>query len=410
MWEQIKAYIDSGKKLKIRGDQLIFLLGTENFTGTLTFHNQKGDFSIIFDNGSVSHSEPYKKYADVLFASLFTISSASASVATEKITWDEFLFYVISALPKNVVDSLIQPYANDYVTLKPEAGNYSFIASELKLNFNGKSKLSVRSLMIASPYVLYFLLLTQMAGIMKGAVKDDSYTKKNSPQMSLESFIAEKEKAPDIFTLLDMKRRTDIDKSVLKKNYFKIANLLHPDKMVNIEKSLHNRALDVMGRVNMAYDILKTEEDLNFLLELEQKFGYVKEKLQLENFKEYNTADGKAMLAERIMEFHIAYSIYKTIYDNTSSFYILKKMIKVLPKVPEEKLPRREELIAMYGKIFVQKNANDVDDTLYMIIAKSNEKLGNIQSAIDVLKTYLKSASSSNVKKYLERLEFYAKK
>lgn len=410
MWNQIKTYIDSGKKLKMRGDQLIYLLGNEHFSGKLLFHNKKRDSIICFNDGEVLYSEEFKSYVEIIFDSLFMISSEQVAGDFKKMSWEEFLFSVVASFPQKIIEKLMTPYVGDYITLKPEAGNYPFIEKDFKLNFQGKNRLSVRSLMPGFSRTLYFLLLTQAAGIMKGAVKDESYRKKDSSKASLESFISEKEKVPDIFTLLNMKRRNKIDKILLKKNYFKIANILHPDKIISVDKVLYDRALDLMGRVNMAYDILKVEDDLDLLFELEEKFGYVKEKLQLENFKEYNTADGKAAFAEKIMEFYIAYSVYKTIYDNTNSFYILKKIVKVLPRVPDEKLPNKEEVTAMYGKIYVQKNIKDLDDTVYIIIAKANEKLGQIQIAIDTLKKYLALANSSNVKKYLERLEFYAKK
>jgi len=412
MWQKIKPYIDSGKKLKIKGDKLLFLLKKSGFKGALNFHSG-GTVFAIYVNGEALYSEfPPEKIANVIFSSLFTLTSEFLSSQKEYQTV-EFLFAAIKSVPSNVIVKMLESYKNDAVTIKGDADELTFMKDELD-RYRGKQKFSVFSLIRDNPGFLYFLLLTEYAAIIKSkhrrpekkegvtASKDDV-----SSAISFENYVSGKEKFGSFFDLLEVS--VPFTEKELRKNYLKVAQKLHPDILQKEPPEWQDRARELMIIVNKAYDFLKVSENVDTFVMLEKKYGKIKSGKRLDFLQELDKVARKADIAFNFGEYEIACTLYKTLYNESAIPLFLEKKIKAFHNTSIPKEIKNPEILDDLNTLLKQRGGRLPLTHLY-IMAEVFEADGRVAELKSLLNQIIKNfPKEDRAESWLHRVEFYEK-
>lgn len=459
MWDKLSPYIDSGKKLKIKGDKLISLLIKNKFSGTLSLCHNQGTDTISFIEDSVYSSKEPEYIAFVLFNSMFLLSSKK-DINGEKDNASKFLYRVVSAFPEQIVRSMLDSHISDFFSIKPDTAKMTFLSEHMK-KFVGKKKIPLVSVIEHESKTAYFLLLTENAAIIKPTEEEAKAIKeevdkmpghrpseiktedKPAPQPILDKPVVEKpaaekpdefkpesfdrylsklEKQKSIFEMFGVDENTAPEE--LHKNYIKIVQRLHPDRLSGESEQNRSKATELITVINNAYSILKDEEKRKRLVDLQKKYGNIRTKDQFEHFDEVHNSFIKAEALLKFREFMVAYKIFLELYNLTGLPQVLEKVIIAYHagrrsetqdkddrpaskrEVKDEQL---ERLIGYYEKLKELK-PNVPTEILYITV-EAYESAGNTQKAIDMLKEIQRRDPTDRMASgWMKKLKMYEKK
>ncbi len=403
MFDKIKPFIDSGKKLKIRGDKLLALLISAGFEGTVMISGFGDEKIVLADNSIFSEKKPEQldlnseKVKFTLFSDKF--------VTGEKWVPYQFLYNFINSLSKDFFNQIFAPMKDDFLTIKPESLLFPFLSVDLA-EYHGKKKISVLSAQKHAP-LFYFLLLTEYAAVIKVQKKEvvEIPAEEEDPLLKLVAFITEKEHAKSMWELLDVKPETA--ETALQRNYMHIVKILHPDRLMQVDSSIRDLATGVLAAASSAYSLLKDVEIRDRLITLEKKFGIIKTKEAFERFDEIDALASKADFAMKLKEFEAAYHIFETLYKETNLNFLLEKMVLSLKNVKMDKNEKNKKLLEYIEKIH---KAHVVTVNVLYVEAEINESVGNTAKEKEILQKILKFYPGEiHAQSMLKKLEYYEK-
>ncbi len=407
MWDKITPYINTGKKLKIKGDKLIAILLQNRFRGTLYVHAGPMNDEIVFEDEKAFSPKSPSYFAFSLQNSLFSLSTNSAPKGPG-IDAYEFLFEVVKAYPEDMLKHLLDQYKTENVTMKPEVSRFSFIKEHLE-KYAGKSSFPALTLYIEQVHILYFLLLTESAAILRAsdiekqrAAEEAQRRAEEAKEQSDRNAIANVQEWNDlelfvrkIFKYESIQQLVGwvdgIDMGEVHKNYLRFVQKLHPDKLQHAPDSLKEKAGELLAVINAVYPLIKEDDSRMKLLVLTKKYGNIRTKERFEELLEVDEMVLRADQLYKMQEFGKAYKYYVEMFGRTKAVWLLEKMVYAYynNKRPEQdaakgiKDDRRVSLEGKYMKIrdYVQRlrdyKTNLPLEILY-ILADVYEKERNI--------------------------------
>ncbi|HOW50621.1 MAG TPA: J domain-containing protein [bacterium] len=371
MWDKITPYINTGKKLKIKGDKLFAILLQNRFRGTLFVHaGAMNDEIVLEDEKAFSQKSP-SYFAFALQNALFSLSTSSAPKGPGIDSY-EFLFEIIKAYPADMLTHLLEQYKTENVTIKPEVARFSFIKAPLE-KYAGKSSFPALGLFLEQVHILYFILLTEYAAFLKAsdvekqrAAEEEKRRTEESKQESerkaiantqewheLEAFVKRTFKYESIQQLLEWDEAKDIGE--VHKTYLRFVQKLHPDKLQHAPEGLKERASELLAVINAVYPLLKDDDSRMKVLTLTKKYGNIRTKERYEELLEVDELVLRGDAFYKMQEFGKAYKIYVEMYGRTKAVWLLEKMIYAYynNKRPEQdaaKGIRDERRVSLEGK------------------------------------------------------------
>lgn len=343
MWEKILPYVNTGKKLKIKGDKLFVILLQNNFVGTLFLHSATASDAVIFSGGKVFTKNSPSYFTFAMQGALFSLSSAAAPQEEGRDGY-EFLYEIVKAYPADMLTRLLEPYKGDNLTIKPEAGRFSFLKEPLA-PFAGQPYFPIIKIFLEDIHTLYFLLLTEDAAILRASDlerqraaeeekrrleerKDgeDGRTVMSSPEWrELAQLIKWALKRESFFDIFKWKEGDDLKET--HKTYLSYVQKLHPDRISHAPEELRDRANDLLMIINSTYPLLKDDETRAKIIALTKKYGPIRTK---ERYEELLMVEDLVLRADQLLrvgEPGKAYKIYVEMYGRTKAPWILEKMI-----------------------------------------------------------------------------------
>ncbi len=407
MWDKITPYINTGKKLKIKGDKLFAIILQNRFRGTLFIHSGAMNDEIVFEDEKAFSPKSPSYFAFSLQNALFSLSTNSAPQGPG-LDAHEFLFEIVKAYPADMLTHLLEQYKTENVTMKPDVGRFAFLKGPLE-KYAGKASFPALSLFLEQVHVLYFLLLTENAAILKAsdvekqraaeeALRRAEESKENAERNlianvqewhELEAFVKKTFKYESIFQLVEWTDGKDL--AEVHKTYLRFVQKLHPDKLQHAPDSLKEKASELLAIINAVYPLVKEDDSRLKLLALTKKYGNIRTKERYEELLEVDELVLRGDTFYKMQEFGKAYKIFVEMYGRTKAVWLLEKMIYAYynNKRPEQdaakglKDDRRVSLEGKYMKIrdYVQRlrdfKTNLPLEILY-ILADVYEKERNI--------------------------------
>ncbi len=108
----------------------------------------------------------------------------------------------------------------------------------------------------------------------------------------------------DYFTILQVERRPYLDLQVLKQNFLKLSEMVHPDKYFNASPEVRDMAMKYASLINKAYTTLKDpKERLKYIVSLEmERDAPVSTKASLETMEFFIEASDICNEADRFIK------------------------------------------------------------------------------------------------------------
>jgi len=410
MSNPLSTLIDSGKKVRMRPDKILAQIFLTGLSGTMEFSNGEV-FRIIISQGKVFSEKSAEYLAETAENSVFSISSEIDSNITEKlkpVDIIEFIYEIILKLNRKKVISFFEPVILEHFSIKPEAGKLEFLQMELE-PFRGKPVIEIFSNIRKSYAVIYFLLLTRFAGIVQsdensrarikekfersGLFKEESEEpiEVETEEEKLINYLNVLEKFKNVFHLFELSDNFT-DEKELHKKYLKIAQKVHPDKLVEMNKDIKERADKFFRIVNDNYKILKDPEIRKDIAKLMRRYGNIKSFDEYMKVKAYDKALFKGKTLARIGAHKDAATIFDEIYKQTKQpnaleFKLLSKW-QVAQKMTDEE--KRIEYPKLREEFAYLKQLKDPTLDVLFIMVEMEDFLKNYSDAIKIINLILK--------------------
>ena len=418
----ISPYIDSEKKLHIRFEKLFSLLSSCGFSGKIEVFNGGETFFIILSNGSVLTDKPFNLLGNLSKNALFKVESTIAEdmkKGLKEYDCSEFLFSVILNMPRERVLEVLKPYATEFISIKPEAAKLFFLHDDLQ-PFVGQKRSEIFSNLKKSYRTIYFLLISQLAVIVQATDeerakiteklnKSDIFSEKAAAEEVFEKAAAEKkqetlseeeeikmflnanERYVDVFQLFGLKNK--FDEKIARREYIRIMQKIHPDKLVGISPNTALRAKEFLQLAGECYELIRDPEVASDIEHLMMKYGPIRSKTEYLKMKEYDSAMMKATALAKIGSYEAAAKVFDFIYKETKNPAALEQknlaLWKLAPKWNKfEKADRYKEIRDDFVKISMVRELSF--ESMY-ILAEIYEYFEDIPDAIKVLDTILKA-------------------
>ncbi|HNT26990.1 MAG TPA: hypothetical protein PKH10_02315 [bacterium] len=344
MWDKISPYVNTGKKLKIKGDKLIAILLQNRFQGTLFGHAAMGTDEIVFKDDQIYSSQSPSYYTFALQNALFSLASAAAETKATGRNGYEFLFEVVKGYPADMLQKMLEPYKTENITMKPEVAQFSFLREALE-PYAGKQSFSVVSLFMEQIHTLYFLLLTEQAAVLKASAAEREYATEEEKRraeeeklqkdratismseewLDLDRYVKRAFKYESVFSLFSWKEGDDLGGA--HKIYLGFVQKLHPDRIQNAPERLREKANELLAVINSVYPLLKDDELRAKMLALTKKYGNIRTKERYEELLQVDELIIRADALFKLGEAGKAYKIYVEMYGRTKVSWLLEKMI-----------------------------------------------------------------------------------
>ena len=417
----ISPYIDSEKKLHIRFEKLFSLLSSCGFSGKINVFNGGETFFIILSNGSVWTDKPLNSFGNLSKNALFKVESAVSDdmkKGMKEYDGKEFLFSVILSMPRERVLEVLKPYATEFISIKPEAAKLLFLHEDLQ-PFVGQKRSEIFSNLKKSYRTIYFLLISQLAVIVQATDEErvkiaeklskfDIFSEKAAQEEIVEKVAQEKkqetlseedeikmflnanEHYTDIFQLFGLKDK--FDERIARREYIRIMQKIHPDKLVGISPNTALRAKDFLQLAGECYELIRDPEVASDIERLMVKYGPIRSKAEYLKIKEYDSAMMKATALAKIGSYDAAAKVFDFIYKETKNPAALEQknlaLWKLAPKWNKlEKADKYKEIRDDFVKISMIKELSF--ESMY-ILAEIYEYFEDIPDAIKVLDNILK--------------------
>ncbi len=432
MWNKIKPFIDSGKKLKINGDKLITLALKNNFTGTFKIYSGENDFSLGFKKETVFTDKTPRFIAYSFNNALFSLSFDKFE---EGKAWNayELFFEIIKNYPEESIVKKLKKNNLRLITIKPEAGDFTFLKDELE-KYAGRPEIPLDSFIKnGNSCEIYFLLLTEYAAMLDKSIGKKELKKeqlketrrqkdeKLSPEEKLRKFLKSNMKYKNIPSLF--KYRSGTSEKELHKTYKNLISVVHPDRLAGMPDELKEKAEKFAAFLNDAYKLMKDEKTREMIFELQSKFGDVKTPDDYKTKKEFYIILNKADALYKVRSYGVAYKLYLELNQNYKSKEVLEKLIlcdmknmrpekdkargnnppdnkRATPKEKYERVLKHIEEIKHFGTPSIE---------IAFIEVEANEKLGNTKKALAALNTIINmDRYNEKALQWKKRLKFYA--
>ena len=417
----ISPYIDSEKKLHIRFEKLFSLLSSCGFSGKINVFNGGETFFIILSNGSVWTDKPLNLFGNLSKNALFKVESAVSDdmkKGMKEYDGKEFLFSVILSMPRERVLEVLKPYATEFISIKPEAAKLFFLHDDLQ-PFVGQKRSEIFSNLKKSYRTIYFLLISQLAVIVQATDEErakiteklskfDIFSEKAAQEEIVEKVAQEKKQEAlseedeikmflnanehynDVFQLFGLKDK--FDEKIARREYIRIMQKIHPDKLVGISPNTALRAKDFLQLAGECYELIRDPEVASDIERLMQKYGPIRSKAEYLKIKEYDSAMMKATALAKIGSYDAAAKVFDFIYKETKNPAALEQknlaLWKLAPKWNKlEKADKYKEIRDDFVKISMIKELSF--ESMY-ILAEIYEYFEDIPDAIKVLDNILK--------------------
>ena len=417
----ITPYIDSDKKLHIRFEKLFALLSACKFSGKINVFNGGETFFIIMGSARVWTDKPLNLLGNLSTKALFKVESAvndDMKKGMKEYEALEFLFSVILNMPRERVLDVLKPYATEFISIKPEAAKLFFIHDDLQ-PFVGQKRSEIFSNLKKSYRTIYFLLISQLAVILPSTPeekakiaekleKSDIFSEKAAQEEIVEKVAAEKKQETlseedeikmflnanehyvDIFQLFGLKNK--FDERIARREYIKIMQKIHPDKLVGISPNTALRAKEFLQLAGECYELIRDPEIASDIERLMIKYGPIRSKSEYIKMKEYDSAMLKATALAKIGSHEAAAKLFDIIYQNTKNPYALEQknlaLWKLAPKWNKlEKPDKYKEIRDDLVKISMVRQLSF--EAMY-ILAEIYEYFEDIPDALKVLDNILK--------------------
>jgi len=411
MSNPLAALIDSGKQIRIRPDKLFAQAFLSGFNGTVKTSGDE-DFLILFDSGKIYCEKDAATVANLSETSSFLLLSTiddKIKNSCKPIKTLEFIYNIIVNLNKRKVLSFFEPVILEQFSIKPEAEELKFLKDELE-PFRGEPVIEILSNVRKHFAVMYFLLLTRFAGVVKseekvrkklqekveksGMFKEEELEKPvvvESTDEKLVNYLTAHEKFKNVFHLFELQPDFK-DEKELHKKYLKIAQKVHPDKLIGINEDLRNRADAFFKIVNDNYKILKDPELRKDVAKLMRKYGSIKNLDDYNKVRAYDKALFKGKTLARIGAHKDAVVVFDEIYKQTKQpdameFKLLSKWkVAQKMKVDEKKI----EYPKLKEELGYLKQLKDPTLEILFILVEINDFLKNYSDAVKMINLILK--------------------
>ncbi|MBO7127815.1 hypothetical protein J6W78_09785 [bacterium] len=417
----ISPYIDSEKKLHIRFEKLFSLLSSCGFSGKINVFNGGETFFIILSKGSVWTDKPMNLLGNLSKSALFKVESIvndDMKKGMKEYDGKEFLFSVILNMSRERVLEVLKPYATEFISIKPEAAKLFFLHDDLQ-PFVGQKRSEIFSNLKKSYRTIYFLLISQLAVIVQATdeerakiteklSKSDIFSEKAATEEVVEKVTQEKkqealseedeikmflnanEKYIDVFSLFGLKGK--FDDKVARREYIRIMQKIHPDKLVGISPNTALRAKEFLQLAGECYELIRDPEVASDIEHLMMKYGPIRSKTEYLKMKEYDSAMLKATALAKIGSYEAAAKLFDFIYKDTKNPAALEQknlaLWKLAPKWNKfEKADRYKEIRDDFVKISMVRQLSF--EAMY-ILAEIYEYFEDIPDAVKVLDNILK--------------------
>ncbi len=418
----ISPYIDSEKKLHIRFEKLLSLLVSCGFSGKIDVLNGSETFPIFVSKGSVWTDKPMNLLGNLPKTTLFKVESSlndDLKKGMKEYEAYEFLFSVILNMPRDRVLEVLRPYAAEFLSIKPEAAKLIFLHDDLQ-PFVGQKRSEIFSNLKKSYRTIYFLLISQLAVIVPStddekakisekisrsdifsekAAADEIYERaaaeKKQETMSEEdeirTFLNANEHYNDVFQLFGLKDK--FDEKIARREYIRIMQKIHPDKLVGISPNTALRAKEFLQTAGECYELIRDPETAADIGHLMMKYGPIRSKTEYLKMKEYDSAMMKATALAKIGSYEAAAKVFDFIYQETKNPAALEQkdlaLWKLAPKWNKfQKADRYKEIRDDFVKVSMVRELSF--ESMY-ILAEIYEYFEDIPDALKVLDTILKS-------------------
>ncbi len=417
----ISPYIDSDKKLHIRFEKLLSLLFLCDFSGKINVFNGGETFFIILSKGSVWTDKPMNVLGNLSKNALFKVESAISGdmkKGLKEYDGKEFLFSVILNMPRERVLEVLKPYSTEFISIKPEAAKLLFLQEDLQ-PFVGQNRSEIFSNLKKSYRTIYFLLISQLAVILPASAdekakiaekidRSDIFSEKAaaeeisekaaqekkqealSEEDEIKMFLNANEHYNDVFQLFGLKNK--FDEKVARREYIRIMQKIHPDKLGGISPNTALRAKEFLQLAGECYELIRDPETSKDIERLMLKYGPIRSKTEYMKMKEYDSAMMKATALAKIGSYEAAAKVFDFIYKETKNPSALEQknlaLWKLAPKWNKfEKADKYKEIRDDFVKISMIKELSF--ESMY-ILAEIYEYFEDVTDAIKILDMILK--------------------
>ena len=418
----ISPYIDSDKKLHIRFEKLLSLLFSSGFTGKIEVFGGGEPFSVILSKDKVWSDKPMNLLGNLPKNTLFKVESAitdEMKKGKKEYSASEFLYSVIANTARARVLEVLKPYATEFISIKPEAAKLFFLHEELQ-QFVGQQKIEIFPNLKKSYKIIYFLLVSQYAVIVQAtdeerakiteeldksdifsekAAEEDAFDKAvadkkhviSPEEEEIQRFLTANEHYNDVFQLFGLKDK--FDERVARREYIKIMQKIHPDKMVGVSLNTVFRAKEFLQLAGECYELISDPETAADISRLMAKYGPVRSKTEYLKMKEYDSAMMKASALVKIGSYDAAVKVFDFIYKETKNPAALEQknlaLWKLAPKWTQfEKAEKYKEIREDLEKISIVKELSF--ESKY-ILAEIYEYLSDVSNALKILNSILQA-------------------
>ncbi|MBO4441277.1 hypothetical protein J5834_04090 [bacterium] len=417
----VLQYVNSGKKLRIRFDKLLVALNSGGFEGTILVIDGADRYEMTAAKGRIYTDRPLNKLPKLDGKALFALSNRlSADYSAQKEYETLFLlFKVIENSDRFLILSLMKPYAEEFFSIKPEAGLIEFLRESLTPFVNTK-KIEIFTSLKKYFRVVYFLLITRYAVIIPSSDAEREVIRKKmenttifsektdevvesgeekpkiedrvvSEEEKIRDLIIKIEKSPDIFSLFDIKNYT-VDDRALRRSYISMVQQLHSDRLQNVSEEIALRAKEALRLVSENYELVRNEKDREVIAFLIKKYGPIKSNADYQKLKELNDAMYKATALVKLGSFDAAAKIFDYIHKQTGNWEALEKKVTTIWHTASHwtALQKAERFSEMKEELMAVKNNKGLSLEALYILAEILEYQKYPRDALDVLDEILR--------------------
>ena len=418
----ITPYINSDKKLHIRFEKLLALLFSCGFSGKIEVFSGSETFLIIVSKDCVWTDKSMNFLGTLPKDTLFKVESVlnnDMKKGMKEYDAYEFLFSVILNMPRERILEVLKPYATEFFSIKPEAAKLMFLHEDLQ-PFVGEKRNEIFSNLKKSYRTIYFLLISQLAVILPSTPEEkakisekigktdifsekaaaDEVSKKaeevrkeeaRSEEDEIKAFLTANERYNDVFSLFGLKDK--FDEKIARREYIRIMQKIHPDKLVGISPNTALRAKEFLRIAGECYELIREPETASDIGKLMLKYGPIRSKAEYLKMKEYDSAMTKASALARIGSYEAAAKVFDFIYKETKNPSALEQknlaLWKLSPKWNKfEKADKYKEIRDDFLKISMVKELSF--ESMY-ILAEIYEYFEDVSDAIKILDMILKA-------------------
>ena len=443
MEDIVLQYVNTGKKLRIRFDKLLVALHSGGFEGTILVIDGADRYEMTVAKGRIYTDRPFNKLPKLDGKALFALSNRlSGNYSNQKDYETLFLlFKVVENSDRFLLLSLMKPYAEEFFSIKPEAGLIEFLHESLAPFVNTK-KIEIFTSLKKYFRLVYFLLITHYAVIIPSSDAEREIIRKKMENTTLFSekteevveseeakpevkdrivseeekildLIIKIEKSPDIFTLFDIKNYKVEDRA-LRHSYISMVQQLHSDRLQNVSEDIALRAKDALRLVSENYELVRNEKDREVMAFLIKKYGPIKSNADYQKLKELNDAMYKATALTKLGSFDAAAKIFDYIYKQTGNLEALEKKVTTIWQTSSRwsALQKAERFSEMKSELMEVKNKKGLSLEALYILAEILEYQKYPRDALYVLDEILRITPddyrAAGMKKrivYYEKLE-----